>query len=100
MTTTNIPTNVVERYALRANITIDEALNVFSRLEDFLAQGARRSLSPDQEVDAAWHEFILHTRDYAAFCQDRFGHFIHHVPSSRRDGNANCGTGDHCGTEG
>ena len=38
-------------------------------------------LSPSQTVDAGWHAFILHTRDYAEFCQRVAGRFIHHRPS-------------------
>lgn len=34
-----------------------------------------------QMMDDMWHNFILHTRDYAEFCQNYFGEFVHHVPS-------------------
>lgn len=37
------------------------------------------------DVDEVWHNFILHTRRYAAFCQDVFGCFIHHEPFSDPD---------------
>jgi hypothetical protein len=37
-------------------------------------------LSPSQTVDAGWHAFVLHTRDYAEFCQRVAGRFIHHRP--------------------
>lgn len=33
-----------------------------------------------------WHAFILHTREYAAFCEKIAGHFIHHVPVVRGEG--------------
>lgn len=33
-------------------------------------------------LDEYWHVFILHTRDYAAFCDAHFGFFIHHSPGS------------------
>ena len=36
-------------------------------------------------VDLMWHQFILFTKDYADFCQDQFGFFIHHVPQTRAD---------------
>jgi hypothetical protein len=39
-------------------------------------------LSP--EADEVWHAFILFTREYAEFCQDAFGMFIHHVPRTSR----------------
>lgn len=36
---------------------------------------------PSQVVDAAWHEFILHTRGYAAWCDTAFGRLLHHTPA-------------------
>lgn len=38
-------------------------------------------LSPSPEVDTGWHAFIVHTREYAAFCDRIAGRFIHHVPT-------------------
>lgn len=49
----------------------------------FLAACARypgRHLSPSEAVDAGWHAFILHTADYAEFCERIAGRFIHHRP--------------------
>ncbi|MCX5085665.1 hypothetical protein [Streptomyces sp. NBC_00401] len=37
-------------------------------------------LSPSPMVDLAWHAMILHTRDYADWCDEFAGHFVHHVP--------------------
>ena len=37
---------------------------------------------PSVAVDELWHELVLHTREYAAFCQAAFGHFLHHEPES------------------
>jgi hypothetical protein len=37
---------------------------------------------PSTLADDMWHEFLLHTRDYAVFCDTAFGRFIHHVPES------------------
>lgn len=36
---------------------------------------------PSKVVDAAWHEFILHTRGYAAWCDTAFGRLLHHTPA-------------------
>lgn len=42
----------------------------------------RRALAmPSQVVDVAWHEFILHTRLYRAFCGKAVGRFLHHTPA-------------------
>lgn len=38
-------------------------------------------LSPSKLVDIGWHTFILHTCEYAAFCQHMAGRFIHHAPT-------------------
>lgn len=37
---------------------------------------------PSTLADDMWHEFLLHTRDYAAFCDAAFGQFLHHEPES------------------
>lgn len=29
-------------------------------------------------MDAMWHAFILHSREYHAFCQNYFGDYFHH----------------------
>lgn len=34
-----------------------------------------------KSVDFVWHQFILSTREYAEFCNEYFGKFLHHVPS-------------------
>lgn len=33
------------------------------------------------EIDQMWHEFILFTEDYMAFCQKYFGEYMHHMPN-------------------
>jgi hypothetical protein len=38
------------------------------------------ALVPSKMVDIGWHAFILHTMDYAEFCQRIAGRFLHHVP--------------------
>ncbi|MFE4250618.1 glycine-rich domain-containing protein [Streptomyces sp. NPDC056910] len=40
-------------------------------------------LSPSPLVDLAWHAMILHTREYADWCDTYAGHFVHHVPEDR-----------------
>lgn len=43
-----------------------------------LNPGAR--LVPSKLIDFGWHAFILHTREYAEFCERTAGRFIHHRP--------------------
>jgi hypothetical protein len=37
---------------------------------------------PSAAVDWAWHEFILNTPEYHAFCRRAYGEFLHHVPEA------------------
>ena len=37
---------------------------------------------PSRVADDAWHEFILMTRLYHAFCERAFGKYLHHTPSA------------------
>ncbi|CAN7331775.1 hypothetical protein LJR130_001773 [Variovorax sp. LjRoot130] len=36
---------------------------------------------PSKVVDAAWHEFILHTQGYQRWCAAAFGGLLHHTPA-------------------
>lgn len=45
-------------------------------------------ISPPPQVDVAWHAFILHTRDYEAYCRERYGRVIHHQPTGKPDSRA------------
>jgi uncharacterized membrane protein YgcG len=40
---------------------------------------------PSRVVDVAWHEMILMTRTYHAFCEQAFGYYLHHSPESVMD---------------
>ncbi|MFJ7155892.1 glycine-rich domain-containing protein [Streptomyces sp. NPDC101118] len=40
-------------------------------------------MAPSAAVDPGWHTFMLHTREYADWCADRFGRFVHHAPNSK-----------------
>jgi hypothetical protein len=40
---------------------------------------------PSRAVDVAWHEFILLTREYQAFCDEAFGYYLHHSPEETMD---------------
>ena len=42
---------------------------------------------PSKVVDSAWHEFILHTRAYEAWCGSAFGALLHHTPAEAMGGN-------------
>ena len=47
----------------------------------YLMSGRRYVSMPSQVADDLWHEFILYTREYDAFCSRAFGGFLHHTPA-------------------
>ena len=58
---------------------------VFRALRDYfwMCNKAKKQMvaMPSQVVDIAWHEFILFTRSYKAFCRKSLGRFLHHTPT-------------------
>lgn len=44
-----------------------------------LAAATEQPVAPSRLVDVGWHEFILFTRPYMAFCAE-LGGYVHHVP--------------------
>lgn len=60
------------------------ARKVLQQYKNFLflqkKYGLQHRIIPSLEIDAVWHAHILHTKDYAEFCQEFFGRFLHHVP--------------------
>lgn len=58
----------------------------------YLKSGRKFVSMPSQVADDLWHEFILYTRNYEAFCNKAFGRFLHHTPAvvldSERQSNA------------
>ena len=59
---------------------------VMHGLRQFFMANARSNgqfvAMPSRAVDTAWHEFILHTRAYADWCNIAFGQLLHHTPAS------------------
>ncbi len=47
----------------------------------YLKSGRKYVSMPSQVADDLWHEFILFTRNYDAFCKGAFGGFLHHTPA-------------------
>jgi hypothetical protein len=81
-----INASVVSRLARKHDLGRSEAEQCFVEMLRFLdvAVAAGEPVSPPPLIDQAWHEFILHTRDYEAYCRDRFGFFVHHQPTENR----------------
>jgi len=74
----------VERKRLIPAERLKIAAQEFKRYMALVGLGYRGLGMLSPEVDEVWHTFILFTREYAAFCREAFGEFIHHVPRTSR----------------
>lgn len=75
--------HIIDRYMRDFDVPLDVALEHEKELKRYLTLCALRpdvSYGMKGAVDDLWHTFVLFTRDYAAFCDEVAGHFIHHVP--------------------
>ncbi|WP_202918450.1 glycine-rich domain-containing protein [Streptomyces cavernae] len=60
------------------------ARRIVGQAAAFIAASGRQpdqALAPSELVDYGWHAFVLHTVDYAVFCERVVGRFVHHVPT-------------------
>jgi tRNA-dihydrouridine synthase B len=82
--------SVIERIQRDAGVDRETARTYFNEMLVFLDMVAdsKKFISPPEAVDVAWHAFILHTRDYEHYCQERFGRVIHHQPTGAPDPDA------------
>lgn len=74
---------LVRRIVADEQFDHDLAERIVDQALAFLAACARNTaapLAPSELVDIGWHTFVLHTQDYAAFCDAIAGRFLHHVP--------------------
>ncbi|MBE1537069.1 glycine-rich domain-containing protein [Actinomadura algeriensis] len=44
------------------------------------ADNPSQRIGMTEAVDHGWHAFLLHSQDYAEFCDRAFGGYLHHVP--------------------
>lgn len=76
---------LVARIARDQQVGTEYAERVMTQTLAFLqacALNPNAGLSPSRAVDAGWHVFVLHTREYAEFCERVAGRFIHHTPTA------------------
>ena len=78
-----------QKISMACKVEQEMVSDLFADVLRFLACAAwlKERITPTKIIDDAWHEFILFTRMYANFCEEKFGRFIHHTPDS--DGEAN-----------
>ena len=76
---------LVERLADKLQLSTNQATGLFQDLKRFLhlCGSSDQQSVPPPHIDAAWHEFLLYTKDYSEFCNRFLGRFIHHTPFSK-----------------
>ncbi len=77
-----IPFEVIERFAMRNDISIETSIRLHQIVVEFLDKEGTNS--PNPLIDEVWHEFILHTKIYKNFCIERYGKYINHNPTSMK----------------
>ena len=92
--------DVVHRFAEGHSVSVSDAQEIFTETKRWLWICAKRKVMVDNgeidfmpfplfneanAIDLMWHTFLLYTQDYADFCNQYFGFFIHHQPRSRAE---------------
>jgi hypothetical protein len=88
---------VVNKFMSYFRVSKEEALDIFQEMLKWLwlcskakierkngVHGVPKSLNVQSGmvvIDEYWHIFVLHTKDYADFCENYLGTFVHHFPS-------------------
>lgn len=65
--------------------TSKEAVRRYKNFLTLLLKYPDQILAPAPDIDEAWHNHILFTREYFCDCQKIFGDYLHHSPSQNFD---------------
>ena len=87
------PPELRNRLQANTSLTLEQSGKVLEGLRQYFLAclAAQRSPiakevgMPSKAVDAAWHEFIVLTKEYAKFCEQAFGRYLHHTPKAMMD---------------
>ncbi len=89
-----IRSRVQRRYPHLSERELDLVLTALREYFHLCRKAGKRMLAmPSQVVDAAWHEFILFTRNYQHFCRRGLGRFLHHTPAEAMSSPTEAGDG-------
>lgn len=71
-----------ERMQVKYGWTQEKTDELFGEMKKFMYLCATNdgAMAPPEDIDEIWHNFILFTSDYADYCQDTVGMFLHHQP--------------------
>jgi hypothetical protein len=59
-----------------------EAFTEFKKYAGLFATSKEPLAMMSTQIDEVWHSFILFTKQYASFCNDYLGEFMHHLPAT------------------
>ncbi|HEY3804288.1 MAG TPA: hypothetical protein VGL61_16840 [Kofleriaceae bacterium] len=83
---------IVAKFRASYDVSLDDARELFDDMKKWLWLCGTRPRSmrltvfgPMKLIDEMWHTFILFTREYTEYCQDNFGFYIHHAPTTRAE---------------
>jgi len=79
-----LQTRLVGRIVRDHELPEEEAQEIVDATLGFLklcADHPGHGFAPSGKVDIGWHTFLLYTREYATFCEETAGRFIHHEPN-------------------
>jgi hypothetical protein len=83
--------DIVYRFTSLWDVSFAEAQDLFIETKKWLwlcAQPEKERLaitSPLLIIDEMWHNFILFSYDYMEYCQNYFGRYLHHAPTSYQE---------------
>jgi len=87
--------DVVYRFQKTYGIAESESHDLFEQVKKWLwlanerrFDGVKEGLSIDHPIvviDEMWHNFVLFTKEYSAFCSELFGYYIHHGPATKAE---------------
>jgi hypothetical protein len=82
--------SILSRYIIETGVSKQTAREHEREIKRFLLVCALnetgQSIGMAGPVDELWHTFILFTQEYAEFCQQVAGRFLHHAPALPGDG--------------
>lgn len=65
---------------------------IYKRFMFFKGRSTGKGYKPENikamyspKVDTVWHTHLLYTKEYKEFCNNIFGHFVHHTPCDQLD---------------
>jgi hypothetical protein len=87
--------DVVYRFRKTYGITHEESADIFEQVKKWMWLAHQRRLAgletglsidiPIVVIDEMWHNFVLFTKEYTAFCKDFFGYYVHHAPTTEAE---------------